>query len=225
MKKIILTLSLVVFAAGISNAQWYIGGGIGVKSSSSDLNGYRQFSGTMFTFSPRVGYVINDSFLMGIELNYGYYKSQDLDSELAEYLGFPDLPIFAPSDGSMNSFSIRPYFRYNFVKMGRFAIGAELGLAYTNMKPKNAEESSPDLGIKMNGFSMDISPIVTFAINKHWWIETKLDILGLNYDVMTVKSVNSSDMGKITYNDFNFGFDMDNLLTLGGIKLGVVYRF
>lgn len=200
MRKIILTAALFILAAGICNAQWYVGGGFNLRLNDSKMGETVRADNSAFSIVPRVGYVFNKRVLAGLEVGYGREK------------------VFSESMGMttvMNQVTIAPYVRYNFLAMGPVAIGAEASIGYTNTSIKDSED-------KAYAFGVGLTPVVTLGITKHLWLETSLTLFGLTYEYGKRKPAVGDE---VTTNNLRLGFDGDALFTLGDIKFGIVYRF
>lgn len=199
MKKFFFALALLVMTAGAAQAQWYVGGGIGFNTNASkDGNGHEISNRTQFTFTPRVGYIINDNWLAGVKLslttgNYGTWGN---------------------TKGT--SFAIAPYARYTFARLGRFGFAAEASLEFSTFatadKPK----------VTGFGFGLGIEPVVTFDVNEHWGLETGIDLFNFGYQYASMKV---GDTVAETSNSFGIGVDGDGIFSLGGLTFSVVYKF
>ena len=69
MKKI-FAVALVAMMTMTVNAQVYVGGGVGLQSSSYDGN-----SETFFKLMPEIGYNLNEDWAVGITVGYGESKT------------------------------------------------------------------------------------------------------------------------------------------------------
>lgn len=198
MKKFFIALVMLVMTAGAAHAQWYVGGGIGFGTSNSkNNNGQVVNKRTQFTFTPRVGYIINDNWLAGVKLGlttgtYGSWGAQ-----------------------KGTSFMIAPYARYNFARLGRFAFAAEASIEFSTFGTSEAPKQS---GF---GFGLGIEPVVAFDINEHWGLETTIDLFRFGYQYTGT----DTEGVKTSSNAFNIGGDGDNIFNLGGLTFSVIYKF
>ena len=72
MKKILLTLALAAFAF-TANAQFVVGGNVGIDHSSRANDDYsRGTTNTNISILPKVGYQLNDQMQVGIQLGWDY---------------------------------------------------------------------------------------------------------------------------------------------------------
>lgn len=198
MKKFFFALALLVMTAGAAQAQWYVGGGIGFGTSASkDNNGHEINNKTQFTFTPRVGYIINDNWLAGVRLGLttGTYGSW--------------------GDVKGTSFAIAPYARYNFARLGRFVFAAEASIEFSTF---GTSEDPKTTGV---GFGLGIEPVVAFDVNEHWGLETSIDLFRFGYQYSSKKIGDA----KMSTNSFGIGVDGDNIFNLGGLTFSVVYKF
>ncbi len=227
---------MAVFAMTAS-AQVYVGGQIGFTSSSVnlDMDGTNSVSGTSFKILPEVGYKINDKWAVGIQVGYskgisafGTFDVNDFNS-LAKNVGSAALDIASSSDQfidevdrskapniKLNAFRVAPYVRYTFLKAGNFDFFLEGGIAYTNIKAKNASKLAnilPD-DPTINAFEIAVRPGITFNINQHAQVVAKIGALGYQNAKL--------DMGmgfKPSLNRFGLEVDGDDL------SLGFNYQF
>lgn len=199
MKKFFFALALLVMtAAGMAQAQWYIGGGIGFSTNNAkNANGLVENKGSQFTFTPRVGYVINDRWLAGVKLGLttGTYGS------------------WGNTKGT--SFMAAPYARYNFALVGRFAFAAEASIEFSTYGTAEAPE------VTGFGFGLHVAPVVAFDINEHWGLETTVNLFRFGYQYTSQKFGDE----KSSANSFGIGVDGDDIFNLGGLTFSVIYRF
>ena len=137
MKKIFMTLAAVCVAATM-NAQGYIGGGIGLQSTSHDGN-----STTTIKLMPEIGYNLNDSWALGIALGYGENKNtvKVNNVEVSE---------------KTKTFAVSPYARYTFAKFDKVNLFVDGSVAYTH---------TDYTGDKTNAFSVGLKPGVAVNLN------------------------------------------------------------
>ena len=179
MKKIMMTLAAVAVAATM-NAQVYVGGGVGVATSSYDGN-----STTVWSIIPEVGYNLDENWAVGITVGYGESK----------------VKISGVSE-KVKNFKVAPYARYTFVKFDHvnlfvdgtvgyqhenyagtktntFGVGLKPGVAvnlndklsfvahvgflgYENEKVKGADKSTNSFGFDLNGNNLSFGVYYNF---------------------------------------------------------------
>lgn len=110
MKKIVLTM-IAAFAAINMNAQFYVGGSVAFEAwSSQKMAGDK--SETVFKIMPEVGYNFNDQWAVGAAIGYQSDKFNHVNGV------------------SESAFSVSPYARYTFTKLGKVNLFVDGGAAF-----------------------------------------------------------------------------------------------
>ena len=138
MKKIFMTLAAVCVAATM-NAQVYVGGGLGLASTSQDGN-----TNTKLKLMPEIGYNINDSWAIGVAFGY---------AENEQKVKAGNLTVSAKD----KVFQINPYARYTFAKFDKVNLFLDGGLDYIH--------EDPAAGNKVNTFGLGIKPGIAVNLN------------------------------------------------------------
>lgn len=112
MKKILMTM-VAAFAAVSMQAQVYIGGSVAVEAWSSQKNAGDK-SETVFKIMPEIGYNLNDQWAIGTVIGYQNDKVQGVNGM------------------SESAFSIAPYARYTFSKLGKVNLFVDGGIGFTS---------------------------------------------------------------------------------------------
>ncbi|MCH5307570.1 MAG: outer membrane beta-barrel protein [Prevotella sp.] len=211
MKKIFMTLAAVAVAATM-NAQIYVGGSLGFNSSKTTnevsmdgVTASTDQSSTQFTFSPEVGYKLNDNMAVGLALGFG---TGSKDAVIEDY------------DGTIKntSFTIQPYFRYTFVKWDKVSLFADAELGYTT--GKDTYEISEDnvtvsTDVKSNAFHFAIVPGIAYQASEKISVVAKLGA-GLGYWYTKQEPTD-----EVSISTSEFGLNLNSL----GLSLGVYYNF
>lgn len=178
MKKFLMTIA-AAFVAVSMNAQVYVGGSFGFASFD---NGNK--SQTAFKVIPEVGYNIDENIAVGISLGY----QQGITSAAWE--------LNDPNE-DLKLFSIAPYLRYTFAKMGPVALFADASFEYAHADNDGAKANGFGLGI-LPGIAVNLGEKLSFVshIGKLGYLQTKADVDG-------AKAIST------------FGLDLDNALTFG----------
>src|SRR5574344_2215632 len=150
MKKIFMTLVAVALTVS-SNAQWYVGGTVGIANTKNSTVDNK----TTFNIQPEIGYNINTEWGVGVIL--GYHKG---------YCSLMNGDQYATDDTETKVFTVAPYARYKFINIKGVTIFADLGIIYSNYK---------DYG---NAFIVGISPGASFNLTKHISFLTRIGFLG-----------------------------------------------
>ena len=112
MKKIFMTL-VAAFAAMSMNAQVYVGGSFAFEAwSSQKLAGDK--SETVVKLMPEIGYNLNDEWAIGTVIGYQSDKFSGVNGV------------------SESAFTISPYARYTFTKLGKVNLFVDGGISFTS---------------------------------------------------------------------------------------------
>ena len=147
-----MTLAAVCVAATM-NAQGYIGGGIGLQSTSHDGN-----TNTTIKLMPEVGYNLNDSWALGIALGYGEVKAGDDKDKV---------------------FTVNPYARYTFAKFDKVNLFVDGGIGYLNTKYNTYKNNTFEIGVKP-GVAVNLNDKLSFVAHAGFlgWSTSKADYDG-----------------------------------------------
>lgn len=265
MKKVLLSLAVAFGMIASANAQLVVGGGIDFDGSvykttrNGNWGAQSKTSNFGFGIAPRVGYIINDNLEVGAKLRFAY--DQTMFYTATENVSGKEAAKFEKEHrGSDFNWSINPYARYRLfeVKGFGFWLQGELGLG-TSMEHKNhyfaygkAGETTPSrtkeaadlMNKKVDGHkyscfngSFSVKPVLTYAIDEHWAIESELNLLSLYLGGSVVKETEKIDPTTglpaadrdgnekaitETTNNFNWGLGLKQNQVL---SLGVTYKF
>jgi len=198
MKKLLISLVALAAMAITANAQWYVGGNVGLSataSSSASVN---------WNISPDGGYILNETMLVGAAINLGGAGSSD-------------------GLGSSNfTFSFQPYYRWkfwginslNFWLEGRISIGS-----YTATSKSEYNEAKHKSTFTRGTWGLAVAPIISYDIDSHWSILTKIASIG-------VAGYGKGDYkidGDYTYT-INGGTYF-SFMAINGPSIGVCYTF
>ena len=262
MKKVFLTLAVALGMIASANAQLVVGGGInfGVNTNNGttkqgDLGITNKddvdFS---FGFAPKVGYIINEKWEVGGKLYLGYDQTMQYailkDAEGLHGKAFKDTKTYD------FRWAIQPYARFRCFEIKGFGLWIE-GLASIGTsinrdtkvyaykynddivgRTEDQAKATNDNRTKATAFqgSLSFQPVLTYAINEHWILETSLNFLGFNLggEVFTTKTKAPSaadptviETIKETRNTFDFDLNVNsnNIATLGFLQIGASYKF
>lgn len=127
MKKIIL-LAVAAMISLSASAQIYVGGGINLTASSDH---------TAFSFSPEVGYTINQNWAAGLAMS------------------------FASSEGT-TAISFSPYARWTFINLGPANLFLDGGLSFKNTSSDHSSVFSFGLGV-YPGLAIPLNEHISFV--------------------------------------------------------------
>ncbi len=147
MKKVLLTAAIAVATVFAANAQWYVGGAIGIQSNSEKV-GDPKFG---INIAPEVGYYLSDKFDVGLDLTFGFSKSQ--------------------ADTKTTDFVFAPYARYSFLQFGKLEVIAkgQAYIDYTHSKTGSAD------GTGSTAFGLRVFPQVAYGLMDNIVLFTNLN--------------------------------------------------
>ena len=154
MKKI-FAIALVAMMTMTANAQVYVGGGVGLLTSSYDGN-----SATYFSILPEIGYNINEDWAVGIAVGYGEAKSK---------VNVAGVKVTE----KVKTFQIAPYARYTFAKFDKVNLFVDGSVGY---KHENFA------GVKTNTFAVGFKPGVAVNLNDKLSFVAHVGFLGYQND-------------------------------------------
>jgi hypothetical protein len=218
MKKILMII-IVTFVTVNLNAQWFIGGNVGLrvvdrKSSPSD-----QMTEIGFDIASKAGYYFNEKLAVGLNFSIGY-----------EYYKRPS--------GSPASFSIWmdaiqwsacPFVRYSVFTYKKFAVVLEgstgVGGRYIGSGFDRGDDFYPDHQVRFSTLGirvLNVAPILSYNLSDHFQLEAGLYFLNLGYNIDIIG--NKGD-NKIMVHDFNIGFRSSSIISVGSLTIGAIYKF
>ena len=177
MKKILLTLALAAFAM-TANAQWVLGGNIGIDHNNNHTNDY--VTGTTTTninILPKIGYWLNDNMQIGAQLGWGYTYTRNYAGANDTYTSHPQSNI-----------QINPYFRYNVTSWKNFTVfcEAQLNIAF-GLESKihsfvNGSETTgfpADQGDAYKALTLRVVPGMNYSFNDKFSMDLYINLASL----------------------------------------------
>ena len=143
MKKI-FAVALVAMMTMTVNAQVYVGGGVGLQSSSYDGN-----SETFFKLVPEIGYNLNEDWAVGITVGYGESKTTFKEGNVK-------------ATAKVKAFEIAPYARYTFAKFDKVNLFVDGTVGYSHVDYAGAKTNSFALGLKP-GVAVNLNDKLSFV--------------------------------------------------------------
>lgn len=175
-----MTLAAVAVAATM-NAQVWVGGELGF--AASHVNGSDNTDKTL-TIAPEIGYNLSDNWSVAVALGYSYASSQAIAN-----LGSFD---------NVNTYAIKPYARYTFVKSGNFSAFVDGGINYATIHVKGADNN-------FNQFGVSVVPGLAYAVSDKVTLVSHLGS-GLYYNHTWMKDfAHVNDYGLNLFNGISFG--------------------
>ena len=207
MKKIILMAGLVI--AGMTvNAQFYVGGSLGIGTNSeSNKDGKKVGTSEVdFSIAPEVGYALSEKMDVGLFFNFGSNTRNDYST-----------PDNVGRKTTTTEWGVSPYVRYSFISFGKLDLRGRLALNLSGGSTE-VDNNGTKNERSFSAFGASIVPLVLYNLSDKFALYTQLNFLGVDFESNKVKDGN-------TTTTFNFGVDTDNVATLGNVRLGFVYKF
>jgi len=218
MKKLFVAL-LILFAMGPLSAQFFGGGSFSLSSSGGSVdNGSAKYDKTStmgIDFGPMAGYFISDRLAAGLRISYSLNREKT------------PAPI---ADGNetidvTSGFGITPFVRYYGIHLNKFAIYGQGQLGLSSGSSKTKVGGTTTNGPKTTTFSLSVFPGLEYELTTHVSLETNIHLFSLGYSVQTQKTDIAGTETKNTTTNFKFGAGVDNIINIGGITIGAIYRF
>lgn len=182
MKKILMTLALAAFAF-TANAQWVLGGNIGVDHQNNHGNDYiaGSTSSTDISIMPKVGYQLNENMQIGAQVGYVY----DYDRNYINPAGSVD---DYTSDKS-HSIVIAPYLRYNVGQWKNFTFFCEgtlsLTLGLESSTYNSVTGNTTDWGDSYTSFGINVTPGLNYKLTENISMDLYIHLIGLHANFTT----------------------------------------
>jgi len=144
-----LILLFVMMATLTANAQFYVGGTVGVNSAKPDDGD----AVTTFAIMPEIGYNFSDNFAVGATLGYAKVENDNMD-ELCK------------------TFTIAPYARYTFLKTDLLNLFVDGEVSYSNIKPDVDDAES------VSAFGIHVKPGLAVNVSDNISLIAKYGLLG-----------------------------------------------
>lgn len=196
MKKLFILVAAALLSIS-ANAQWYVGGRLGL-----DVNGNKTTSavGTSnstdfnFNLAPEVGYFLSDKLAVGGFLNI---NAGSRDTKVNAEIGEGDTGMNYTNFG----WSIEPYVKYKFWGIGKFGIWGQAGvwIGTSTTKAKGAANSP----VPSVNYGIEVLPVLTYSLNEHFTLDAYIDCVSLSYNGTSYND-KKNDI-KSTSNSFGLG--------------------
>lgn len=236
MKKLLLSVAVIVATSFAANAQLWIGGSVSFGSTNGNdetvintTSGSSSTSTTTtsldpkesaFSFAPTVGYMFNDN--MGAGLRLSYY----MGTQKQEYDGNDDYDKLTTS-----GFTVAPFFRYVILSEGIFSVFGDLRVSYSNFTDKNEGQQTTGGttityntdGPKVTAFGVGVYPGVQVKLTEKLSFESHLNIISLGYnstkqtyeDVDELGGITTTTTSTSTDKDFGIGVNSNTAVSVG----------
>jgi outer membrane protein len=193
------------------NAQVFVGGNFSFSTSSNKTNDggttILKSSSYNFGLSPNVGKFLSEKMAVGLSLDISFIRNST--------------GVNPETVNKSTSIGGSPFLRYYAIKWNKFSLFGQgnIGLSFSGSSTKTGGVTSN--GPKNTSVYLSIYPGLSYDINDKFSLQTSLNFLSLGYNYTTSKigTYKSKSSG------FNVGAGLDNIVTVGTITIGAIYKF
>jgi len=215
MKKIIYVLGIfLLFSSGLK-AQYFVGGSLSFSHSGGSFDDGTtttdKVSTSSFMFAPKAGYILSEKLWVGMQIGFGLDKTKT-----------PGATEVIAKESVIGFMPFARYYAFQFNKLS-LGVQGQLGFSFHNEKIETAGTTTD--GPKGTGISFNVMPGLSYSLNDHIDLEAQIGGLSLGYSSYTEKEEVAGVTTKDKTNGFNFGADMDDILTTGLITVGATIKF
>ncbi len=205
---------LLVFISISANAQLFVGGHLGFSyNGGSDKVGNTSVdapSTRIFNFSPMAGYYLTPKMAVGVKLNFNSIKEETPDDETIE---------------KTKTFGIAPFLRYHAITFNKISVFAQGGIGFSFASSKTTVNGTSTDEPKTTSVGFGMSPGISYELNEHFMLETTINILSVNYSFSTTKEGSGATEVETKRTYFILGAGLDNVVNVGAITIGAIYKF
>lgn len=220
MKKVLVSVVAMVAFAMTSNAQLWFGGSIsashtgGVEKNvvdpmdptkKTDIDDPKSNS---FGIAPKIGFGLSEKLSVGAELNFSTSTFGKTDKDNLT---------------KTNSFGITPFVRYTFVEFDKFGVLAEAGLPFIFNSGKSVVAGTSTKADPSHSFGLYVEPVLQYNVSDNFALECGLNFMSMNFTHSVAKD-NDDDEYKGVDNRFRIGANTANLVNVGAITIGFIYK-
>jgi len=191
------------------NAQTFIGGNVSFNSLRVDQDrpaGTRKINNYSLGLMPSFGGFVSNNLAVGLALDISLTQSK------TDYINVSTLKT--------SNIGFTPFLRYYAITWNKLSVYGQgnliLGFSKTTDELNGASTES-------NGtqFAVTVYPGINYDVSDNISLFTSINILSLGYYYSITKE--GTQKGKSSA--FNIGAGLNNILTIGGISIGAIYKF
>lgn len=212
MKSFRIVTTMFFFFGVISlNAQVFVGGSLGFNSTGGTVDNGTSTTDKPSTFnfniSPFVGKFASENLAYGLALNYVAGRTESAGT-----------PVTV---NTSSTFGITPFLRYYAVRMSKFSVFGQGNIGYSFSTSKEKTDGVSVDGPKRSMIYINIFPALSYEVSKKFSLETSFNIFNFGLSFTSVKTGDNID--KTT--NFGVGAGLNNIVRLGDITIGAIYKF
>ena len=215
MKKTILILAIASIAVTL-NAQWFLGGNVGFSTRTEQTiadsgTDYANKTIIGFQIAPKAGYYFNEKFAFGLSLSIGGNFTLATNPNAPDHLSF-SVP-----------WKFSPFVRYHVYNYKKFSLILEgsTGVSGNHFKASQNTDFKDNIGINV----INITPVLGYKLTDHFQLEAGLNFLSLGYNIYLNYAGEKPNKTTHIAHDFNIGFNSANIISMGYLTIGAIYKF
>lgn len=208
--KIMLIVLLSCFFAGL-NAQVFVGGNFslattGGSTSTGNITTDKQ-SSFNFTFSPKAGKFLSEKLAVGAELDLSFLSTKT--------------PGYIDVVNKSSSVGIVPFVRYYAIKSGNFSVFGQGNVGFSFIDTYTKTGSTTNDGPRGTRLFLSIVPGLAYDLNDKLSLETSLNFFSIGCYNLSIKDGSNKDKTS----GFEMGAGLNDIVTIGDISVGAIYKF
>jgi outer membrane protein len=206
-----ILLSVLFFFIYIGlNAQVFVGGSVRFNTSNSDNNRITpvtKVSNYNLDLSPSVGKFLSEKLAIGLALDITLSGNKT--------------GVNAETISKSSGIGINPFLRYYAIKWNKFSVFGQgnIDIAFSNSSLKT--DGIVTDGPKVTRFSIGVNSGLSYDASEKLSLLTSLNILSFGYNYVITKDGSTKD--KIS--NFNIGAGLGNIVSVGAITIGAIFKF
>jgi len=224
----LILLFAFCFLPSTLNAQWFVGGGLGinVKQSEAETNNINTAKNTTigFSISPKGGYYFNEKFAVGLNFSVGYNFYDYFDNTNMNQKHHTSAFLWRANP--FTRYSVFTYKKFSLILEGSIGVGGSQATETRSDFNNNIKYNTSVLTIGV----FNITPLLGFKLNDHFQFEAGLNFLNLGYNIDISNSTQEREGFTKTNStnishDFNIGFNSSSIFSISQLTFGVLYKF
>lgn len=208
--RIILIVLFSFFYVSLS-AQFFVGGNFGLSTSGGSI-----YNGTTttdkpstinFNFSPKVGKYLSENLAAGAALNFSLYRTKT-----------PGTPETIDKSSTIG---LSPFLRYYALKLDKFSVFGQGNIGFSYSRATTKAGGTLTKGPITTNLYFNVVPGLAYDVSDKFSLETSINILNFGYYHTTIKNGSA----KNRTSSFEMGAGLDNIVVVGNITIGAIYKF
>ena len=216
MKKVIITLIILVASIAAANAQFFVEGSIGAsyRGGTSSLDGITKDNPSSYSLrvTPLVGYRLNENLALGVKASLikGTQRSMGYD---------PDTGDEIVHERKISGWSLSVFDRYKLWGTKKFSLLVESSVYIS--KSNNAEKTGTITIWNNTATAIGVTafPLISYDLSDKWSFTFTTNLLRVDLYAQTVNDKDTGIKTKSAHLDFNGQTTVFN--SLGGISIGI----